>query len=92
MMRILRYIVELSIHGEKLGGPLNDPKVHKQLLSKAFNGFTDINGAGASVKNERLWLKGEAGSMGKYTSASAKANISSRITKRLDVALGRPTI
>ena len=91
LMKVLRYLVDLSISGQSLGGKLDNPKVYQKILTKVFSRHTDTNALGNDIKGEALWLNGKSGAMGRYTSAAAKTDIASRLSREIDTILGRPT-
>ena len=75
MCLILNFILELHFGGYYKLKSIRDPKEYAKLFAHIYNNFSDHNGSGVIVKKKSLWLTGEKGSMGKYTSAAAKKSL-----------------
>ncbi len=86
MMKILYYMLEGKYGGalSKLMGSLIQRSTYSKLLHPVLTNFADANASNQRTTGQKCWLAGKDGSMGKYTSAQAKKEITTKLIKAFE--------
>tara|TARA_B100000780_G_C21079781_1_gene434780 strand:+ start:53 stop:1315 length:1263 start_codon:yes stop_codon:yes gene_type:complete len=94
MFKILTFIVKVQVNdwtikfGIPSFGDLSDKKTWIKILQKPLTSTQDKNTSNTTVTGHQCWYVGKSGSMGVYTSSSAKRDIAAKLVQEIEVHHG----